>query len=714
MTRFPSNDSQLSSDSPSQLSAELLEDRMMLSTVQIFAAGQTGEEVFQLSIDDVVQAEFVVTGGDIASRDFQEFTFDTPANISADQVRIEFINDAFDPATGYDRNLFVDRIVIDGVTFETENPSTFSTGIYDNGLTGPGFLETEILNINGSFFFSNDGASVSDTRTRIRIEAAGQVGGEEFRLLVDDQVVSEFTAGTSQQSFFQVVDGDVSVDQIRIEFTNDLFDPGNGIDRNLIVEQIQLIDVYSGERERFFFDSQDVFSTGTFTEADGIVPGFGRGNTLHSNGFLQFQFESQDPVDPVGATILEVLDEFNQDFPGFFPRFVDQTFTDNAGRQFRIAGGNNETFENILVVRLNESDAELADSSFGNGQLVAPELGEQVIPITSRAREAFERSGLAVPETQIVRADPTAAQLAFDSNNNIFIVLDVVANNTPRNAPPFDGIAVGTEIIKLNSNGQVDTSFGTDGRVFVPFEEGTSVLVQEVAFDDFDRLFISGPQIESSFSLSSSFGNQGVADTDTTLRFDGNTLVADDSFSFRTDLTTFASVEDFVAANGSLALEDFESPVVNTGEEIRFSGQLNSQTSNAFISPGDIAAGVTIGNPNGELIIDPPETINGNYESQILNTPGGRTAVIEFDQPVSAVAFDAYSLNNPIFEHQGGIEVRAFEGDRLLNSFNVESTRVGFDNTPAFVGVSTDDAVITRVEFEVSGAVWGLDNLRFG
>ena len=62
-------------------------------------------------------------------------------------VGIGFSNDAFDPSIGLDRNLLVDRIVVDGVTAQTEDPSTFSTGIYRDGLTGPGFFETELFNI---------------------------------------------------------------------------------------------------------------------------------------------------------------------------------------------------------------------------------------------------------------------------------------------------------------------------------------------------------------------------------------------------------------------------------------------------------------------------------------------------------------------------------------------------------------------------------------
>ena len=96
----------------------------MLSTVEIFAAGETGQEAFNLIINGDVVQTFQSVGGDFESRQFERFVFDTDRSVSADQVQIEFINDAFDQRTGRDNNLFVDKIVIDGRTFETEAAST--------------------------------------------------------------------------------------------------------------------------------------------------------------------------------------------------------------------------------------------------------------------------------------------------------------------------------------------------------------------------------------------------------------------------------------------------------------------------------------------------------------------------------------------------------------------------------------------------------------
>ena len=262
---FSSSNTTDDCNQPASLALESLENRMMLSSVQIFAAGTTGTESLDLRINDVVVSTFENVGGDASNRQFQQLTFDTPQNITAGEARLEFTNDLFRPEDGFDRNIVIDRIVVDGVTFETESPSTFSTGVFrDGGVTDPGFLQTETLNINGSFFYSNDGASAptASTGTTLQIKAFGSTGEEQLQVRIDGNVVQTFSVTTTPDTYTFVSDQQVSVDQVQVEFTNDLFDPNNGIDRNLIVEQIQLVDRQTNETQTFITDSDSTFSTG--------------------------------------------------------------------------------------------------------------------------------------------------------------------------------------------------------------------------------------------------------------------------------------------------------------------------------------------------------------------------------------------------------------------------------------------------------------------
>ena len=118
----------------------------MLSTVQVFAAGATGQEQMVVNVGDT---SFDVTVGGNPG-ELQEFTFEVENRffpglpVSINGVTIEFVNDAFDPSTGLDRNLTVDKVVIDGVAYEAEDSSVYSTGTFngDSLVSGFGLGET--------------------------------------------------------------------------------------------------------------------------------------------------------------------------------------------------------------------------------------------------------------------------------------------------------------------------------------------------------------------------------------------------------------------------------------------------------------------------------------------------------------------------------------------------------------------------------------------
>ena len=269
-------------------SFEALEPRKMLATVSVHAAGATGDEAFNLIINNQLVETFHDIGGDPEARDFESFDYVTDGDVTADQIQVEFINDLSDG--DYDRNLYVDFIAIDGQGFQTEESTTLSTGyMLDGAFTGAGFLETELLNINGTFsFLQNNGSSHAGTR--IRIDASGDTGEENLQLQIDGETVRNFRFSAPSnvtESFYFVSDEIVDIDDIRIRFTNDFYDVQTGEDRNLTVLNYQAIDLETGDREIAFPTNKNVFSYGVYTEEDGIKAGFGRGNTLNSNGFFE-------------------------------------------------------------------------------------------------------------------------------------------------------------------------------------------------------------------------------------------------------------------------------------------------------------------------------------------------------------------------------------------------------------------------------------------
>ena len=273
------------------LNLEVLEDRMMLSSVEIFAAGATGEENLDLLIDGEVVQTFFAVGGDASTGAFQRLTFETDQTITPGNIGIGFSNDAFDPSTGLDRNLFVDRIAVDGVSVEAEDPSTFSTGIYRDGLTGPGFLQTDVLNINGTLTFADPGSGGGGGSTGsgdlIQFDALGTTGEEFVNLLVNGEVVQSFgfafaQPGTTQTFNFQSDDPNISIEDIRLEFTNDAFDASTGLDRNVQISEFRVIDGDTGTVQSASTSDSNVLSSGIF--ADGaITEGFGAGGFLAGN-----------------------------------------------------------------------------------------------------------------------------------------------------------------------------------------------------------------------------------------------------------------------------------------------------------------------------------------------------------------------------------------------------------------------------------------------
>ncbi|MEA3357015.1 MAG: carbohydrate-binding domain-containing protein [Patescibacteria group bacterium] len=108
------------------LSVSLLHDSMrgMLrkgSRIRIYAEGTPfdGEyATMQLLIDN----EVVRTFTNVGLYNFYDYTHGS--FVTASQIRVKFANEKYDPASGQDRNLRVDKIVLDGVTYQTEDPST--------------------------------------------------------------------------------------------------------------------------------------------------------------------------------------------------------------------------------------------------------------------------------------------------------------------------------------------------------------------------------------------------------------------------------------------------------------------------------------------------------------------------------------------------------------------------------------------------------------
>ena len=118
----------------------------------------------------------------------------------------------------------------------------------------------------------------------LEVYAAGMEGDEDFEVSVNGKVVGRFSAiGTTPDVFTIELDEAYKPgeDVIRVAFTNDRYEPANGIDSNLIVDKI-VIDGEVCETE-----DPSTFSTGTW-KSGGITPGNPESEVLHSNGYFEY------------------------------------------------------------------------------------------------------------------------------------------------------------------------------------------------------------------------------------------------------------------------------------------------------------------------------------------------------------------------------------------------------------------------------------------
>ena len=164
------------------------------STIHIFAAGRTGNENIELQIDGQPVARWENIAGNIDTRQWIELTYRTATIVMASQVRVAFTNDLYLPPVDYD--VSIDKIVLDGITFESEAPTTLSTGSYiaaQNQIV-TGFWETESLNGNGYFQYAarpwNPGTLGLEKSVYTANENAGSVSVAVVRSNGSDGTVS--------------------------------------------------------------------------------------------------------------------------------------------------------------------------------------------------------------------------------------------------------------------------------------------------------------------------------------------------------------------------------------------------------------------------------------------------------------------------------------------------------------------------------------------
>lgn len=266
---------------------EQLEDRRVLAAtpIEVLAAGLSGNEDMVLEVNGVEVRRWTNVGGDFNNRQFETFSYTHPATVTADDLSVRMVASA-----GGGKDLRVDGIRVDGVKYEAESPSTWSTGGWDNSLQAivRAYGESEINYANQRGFYFSTTATAD-----IVVRAAGATGTEAMRMFIDGQVVRNWGGGIGgdydNRQFVEYTythPTKVSPDQVRVEFFNDGL-TSDGRDRNLRVDSIEI------DGRRWQTEAANTFSTGTWV--DGVIEAdYPRSESLHGNGYFQYSSVTRD------------------------------------------------------------------------------------------------------------------------------------------------------------------------------------------------------------------------------------------------------------------------------------------------------------------------------------------------------------------------------------------------------------------------------------
>jgi len=133
------------------------------STLVIFAEGTPSNNIYP-NMRLLVNGTQMATWSNISTYNTYSYTHTGPLAVS--DIKIEYTNDLDNVTKGQDRNLRIDKIVLDGNTYETEATTTLSTGTQAHPVNPqncvPGFTLSEWLRCNGYFSFGQPYAYRSD------------------------------------------------------------------------------------------------------------------------------------------------------------------------------------------------------------------------------------------------------------------------------------------------------------------------------------------------------------------------------------------------------------------------------------------------------------------------------------------------------------------------------------------------------------------------
>ena len=245
--------------------------------VVVRARGTVGDEAMVLMVNGRAAASWTV------GKSFVDHRVTLDQAVAVNQVQIRFTNDS--NAGGVDRNLEVDWVRVGANTHHAEDALVQSIGTWIGGTCGTqGNHRSQWLHCNGHFDFAAVAAPAPTPvpqSAQVVVRARGSVGDETMNLTVNGSVVQTWKVTRTLSDYVATVPASVSIDQIRVHFNNDLYQPP--IDRNLEVDFVRV------GSQTYQTEDPKVAGIGPWTGSSCGVLGNHRTQWLNCNGYFDFR-----------------------------------------------------------------------------------------------------------------------------------------------------------------------------------------------------------------------------------------------------------------------------------------------------------------------------------------------------------------------------------------------------------------------------------------
>ncbi|MCC9658879.1 carbohydrate-binding domain-containing protein [Rhodopirellula halodulae] len=412
------------------------------SELVVYARGAEGAELMSVQAGEY-HANRINVGTEL-----QAYRFYVNEVIDPNSVRIEFLNDLYRPDLGIDQNLIIDRIELDGVTYQSEDASTYVTGVFRDGQIRSGYYQTEQIDARGYMQF--DATTFESERYRLDQSIVGDGLTEltttfpfddHHAINSNNQSVLAWTeTDWGQGSTFvrtinvQVVNADGTVDEN--------FNGGEPVD--LIAATMAHLNDTSGETYRY--------------------------------SLREVATDSQD-------RILAQVQKY--DTNGFFNNYTTFLIRLQADGQFDAGFASNG------FLQINEGSITTASAMALDGQdriLVSNATTIARYNSDGSADNSFGDSGsTGIPAPDVANYTPGSTKLAIRDDNSIVVLTGLQYNANPS----------ANYLVQLNEDGSTGTWFGDNGIVSIPYQQFSlysnfSERFEQMIVDDQGRITLLG------------------------------------------------------------------------------------------------------------------------------------------------------------------------------------------------------------------------------